>query len=219
MNMPLDNNSDKVISQLMNVETTSLQRNVQLRHTGAFQSRTVTVNGEECKIQELITKLGERINSADVDEPDLRKLKAMLTAVSVAEVENRSATSRLFHLFSSRDKDVAQLSSIADAKIAEKALEHGVDVPLNGDPFPNFLRRLYGEGQDIKYDIRISSPIYLTEKGYSLVDSGMRKVQFYMQPEDITGLNPKYKLALTDPNPGLQDVIDHLANMNIKEEI
>lgn len=223
--MPADvnNNPDKVIDQLMLSQ--GMKESVQLQRTGAFQSRTVTVGDEHCSLQELISTIGDRIKNADVtkDEPDLEKLKEMLTAVSEVEKENRSGTASLFHFFSSRDKDVTKLGRTVDTKIkqhdAYMALEGGLGVELKAvTPFTSRLRALYAQGKEIKDDIRESRPFYVDmnddNKPFSWVDNGGTKIQFYMQPDDIFG-NPKYKVVLTDPNIGLttEDVVAQLNKM------
>ncbi len=225
--MPADvnNNPDKVIDQLMLSQ--GMKESVKLQRTGAFQSRTVKVgDGEEhCTLQELISTIGERIKNADVtkDEPDLAKLKEMLTAVSEAEKENRSGTASLFHFFSSRDKDVAKLERTVDIKIKQhdvfKVLEGGVPIELNVvNAFTTRLRALYAQGKEIKDDMRESRPFYVDmnddNKPFSWTDNGGSKIQFYMQPDDIFG-HPKYKVVLTDPNLGFttEDVVAQLTKM------
>lgn len=129
-------NPDNIINQLMGVDPELMKENLHLRRTGVFQSRTVTVGGQECSVEKLISTIGKRIKDTDVEQdgPHLDKLKAMLSAVSEAEKENRSATSSLFHLFSKRDSKVDKLMQKVESKIekhkAFEALKTGHKVTI-----------------------------------------------------------------------------------------
>lgn len=157
---------NEVINQLMAIDVSNMQRSVELHRAGAFQSRTVKVGDEECSIDQLITTLGDRIKTADVakDDPDLEKLKAMLTSVSAAERENRGFRASLFHLFSSRDKEVVKLSNIADVKIDEHRI---LDKLKNGHSI-TFQKKLSdSQDSDLKKNIvaayAVGKPIHRDE--------------------------------------------------------
>ena len=67
-----------------------------LRRTGFFQSRTVTVGGSECSVQQLITALGDKINHPEeTNLQRLGELKKILKTVSEREKADRSFTSSL----------------------------------------------------------------------------------------------------------------------------
>lgn len=135
MGLIVNNNPDGVINQLMNADMQSMKDSIHLHQKGVFQSSLVTVGNNECSVDQLIQELGNKIHRADAkqDEPNLEKLKAVLTAVSDKEKADRDFASSLFHLFSSQDEEVDQLQheadiKIKDHKIYEKLLNEGITI-------------------------------------------------------------------------------------------
>lgn len=238
MQVDPNNSPDNVINQLMNLDAQAMKGSVELKRTGAFQSRTVTVGGQACSVKQLINVLGEKIKQADVekDDPDLEKLKAMLTAVSEAEKEGRGFTSSLHHLFSSRDKDVAKLDRTVTTKIEQhhvfKALEGGVDVVIKEvtPQFRSLLTGLYAGGKVINDDMRETRPpIYIDinseNPAYSYAKSEDKlEIQFYMRVDSPTGVAPAYRMVLKNPvmdgerEVTTQEVVDYLARIGTKAE-
>jgi hypothetical protein len=206
MSFELKVGPENVINQLMEHKNP-----LELKRTGFFQSRTVTVGNATCSLQQLITDIGQRINEADVtkDDDSLKNLRQMLITVSAAEKDDRILTSSLFHFFfSSRDKDVKQLEKAVNDKIYQHdALSLvkdglGVEMKFVSAKVRNILSKLYGDGTQIKGSLRITNPIHINQDSKSIdwdsKSSNGVEVQFYMDVEGMLEDSPMYRMKLVN---------------------
>lgn len=204
--------------------------NVHIHRTGLFKSRTVEVNGQECKVDQLITALGERIKNASQEEPNLEKLKQMLTAVSTAEKEHRGFTTSLFHLFSNRDHAFSDLDRTITGKITEHSLIEAFKgaVDINRDdpaPFSKLMKMLHGShlSKQVKDNIMETTTVYLSTNpnepfSWRKLSDVDVPVQFYIKREGSAGSDPKYSVLVKDETGTrlTQDVIDWINKKDIE---
>ena len=206
-------NADQMINRLINLNHNKRVETVGLRRTGFFQSRTVSVGDQECSVQQLITALGNKIKAHDASNlEDLESLKDVLKTVSDKEKNDRSFTSSLFHLFSSRDKDVAKLKDVVEGKIAVAGLDSPEgfqqDAIEINDSFYNLLSNLFDEGKTIISDIRkserpfyinfneVGAPSFSYERDRETSSTG---IKLYMKRDvGVEGYTESYKFYLVD---------------------
>jgi hypothetical protein len=235
-----NSNPDNVISQLIDKPNVQKMKEIHITRSGTLQSRKVRKGDQECTLNQLIGELGKRINEANIkqSEPDLGKLKNVLTAVSEAEQDNR--TGILSHLFSSRDEDVDKLQNKVDIKINQheiyEKLKNGYDLKFNKrySSDEEMMKRyrlkmifssLSTEGlihsvyQDGEESLSLSSPVYLMASGQGLENytysykerEGAEKVSLYIKVEGPPD-NRNYIVLLADGNlEATERVITNLA--------
>lgn len=242
----VNNNPDSVINQLIDKPDIQKMKEIHITRSGILQSRTVRKGDQECTLNQLIGELGKRINEANIkqSEPDLGKLKNVLTAVSEAEQDHR--TGILSHLFSSRDEDVGKLQNKVDVKINQheiyEKLKDGYDLKFNkryssDDEMMKrynlkiFFTSLSKHGsinaiyQDGDESLSLTSPVYLksSEQGlenytYSYKErEGAEKVSLYIKVEGPND-NRNYIVLLANGDlKATERVMNSLANAKFVE--
>lgn len=242
----VNNNPNSVISQLIDKPDIQKMKEIHITRSGTLQSRTVRKGDQECTLNQLIGELGKRINEANIkqSEPDLGKLKNILTAVSEAEQDHR--TGILSHLFSSRDKDVDKLQSMVDVKINQheihEKLKDGYDLQFykrysSDDEMMKryclkmFFSALSRDGsintiyQDKNDYLGLTSPLYLKMTGQGLENytysykerEGAEKISLYIKVEGPKD-NRNYIVLLANGDlKATERVMNNLANAKFIE--